>query len=314
VTSADDEGPHAAGAELTWVETTWIEVCDAASGIAGVIRFDARPNQGANEVSLSFFLADDGFVSARHVAPHVVGASGVVAIEDARLETVEPLHRWSVKYDGPSHALASAADTASREAWHKSRLERLIVELDVVATGDAVPGDGSLVQPVRVAGEVWVSGDRYVLDAAGLRGRSWDTGVVPLRASRVALVFDDGSVVFAQARTAAGAADATEIVEGWTSVGGAVRVVRTLRVEHADVAAADVPATLRAEHLDGAAAVPALSIALQDDRGEHRIAAEMTAVAPMPGRVGGRSYELRLGVVRARWKERVGAGFVVQLE
>lgn len=297
--SPDDERPHAAGAELSWVETTWLEVCDPASGLAGVIRLEARPNQGANEVSLSFFLADDGFVTARHVAPHVVGGSAVVEIEDVRLETVEPLRHWRVAYDGASHSLASAADTGRREAWQKSRLERLIVELDVLATGDAVPGDGSFVQPVRVTGEVWVSGDRYAIDAAGLRGRSWDAGILPQRASRAALTFDDGSVLFAQARTPVGADAATELVEGWTSVGGEVRPLRTLRVERADGASG---------------ASPALTVVVADDRGEHRIAAELPYVAPMPGQAGTRSYQLRLGVARVRWDERVGSGFVEELE
>lgn len=297
--SPDDERPHDAGTELSWVETTWLEVCDPASGLAGVIRLDARPNQGANEVSLSFFLADDGFVTARHVAPHVVASSGVVEIEDVRLETVEPLQRWSVKYDGASHSLASAADTGRPEAWQKSRLERLIVELDVVATADAVPGDGSFVQPVRVTGEVWVSGDRYAIDAAGLRGRSWETGVLPQRASRAALVFDDGSVVFAQARTSAGAGSGTEVVEGWTSLGGEVRPLRTMHLEHVGSASG---------------AAPALTVVFEDERGEHRIAGELPYVAPLPGRSGPRSYELRLGVARVRWDERVGSGFVEELE
>ena len=291
--SPDDERSHAAGAELSWVESTWLEVCDPGSGFAAVVRLDARPNQGANEVSLSFFLANDGFVTARHVAPHEVGSSGVVEIEDVRLETVEPLRHWTVKYDGASHSIGSAADAGRREAWQKSRLERLIVELDVVATADAVPGDGSFVQPVRVTGEVWVSGDRYVIDAPGLRGRSWETGILPRRAARAALTFDDGSVVFAQARTAAESGG--EVVEGWTSVGGEVRPLRTLRVEHAGSA-------------------DAATLVLEDEHGEHRIAAELQYVAPMPGQIGGRSYELRLGVARVRWNERAGSGFVEELE
>ena len=297
--SAGDERPHPPGAQVSWVETTWLELYDVGSDLAGVIRLDVRPNQGSSEVSFSFFLPDDGFVVARHVTPHAVGGASVVEIEDARLETVEPLHRWSVRYDGPSHSLASVADAGRREAWQKSRLERLIVELDVVAVCEAVPGDGSFAQPVRVTGEVWVSGDRYEVSAPGLRGRAWRDGVLARRASYVALSFDDDRVVFARVETRAGTAGTEEAVEGFTSVGGEVRPVRALRVEHAAA---------------GPGGLPAVTIHLRDDAGEHRIAADLPHVAPMAGLYGTRSYELRLAVTHARWDGREGHGFLEELE
>ena len=50
----------------------------------------------------------------------------------------------------------------------------------------------------------------------------------------------------------------------------------------------------------------AATLVFEDECGEHRIAAELPYVAPMPGQIGGRSYELRLGVARVRWNERTG--------
>ena len=69
--------------------------------------------------------------------------------------------------------------------------------------------------------------------------------------------------------------------------------------------------TLRVEH---AGSADAATLVLEDEHGEHRIAAELPYVAPMPGQIGGRSYELRLGVARVRWNERAGSGFVEELE
>lgn len=293
-----DEGLHPAGAEISWVETTWLEFCDDASGLAGVVRLDVRPNQGASGVSLRFFLSDDGFVLADHVTSRVVGESSIVEIEDARLETVEPLRRWRVKYDGGSHSLAAAADVGKREEERKSRLERLIVELDVVAAQDAVAGSGSFAQPVRVKGEVWVSGDRYVVDSPGLRGKSWRAGSLPDRATYLSLSFGDERAVFARVETPAGGT--VDVVEGWTSIDGTVRPLRALHVETADAASG---------------AGPALSIVAHDDRGEHRIAVELPWTAPFRGRrSGGHPFELRLAVARARWDGQAGSGLLEQLE
>lgn len=294
----DDERPHPAGSEPSWVESTWLELHDAAAEIAGVIRLDVRPNLGTSEVSLAFFLPDGGFITARHVAPQVTGDASVVEIEDARLATVEPLRRWSVKYDGPSHSLASVADTGSREAWGKSRLERLIVELDVTARHDAVAGTASFAQLVQVDGEVWVSGDRYEVGSRALRGRSWGNGAPPHAMTRVALTFDDDRVLLARLERAGGAPDAAETVEGWTSIGGAVEPVRALRVEPAD-ATPDATA--------------AGTIVVDDARGEQRIAVALPHVAPMPGQHGSRSYELRVGAASATWDGVRGRGFVEQL-
>jgi len=296
---AQDERPHPPGAPLSWTETTWLELFDGASQLAGVVRLDVRPNQGTGEVSFSFFLPDDGFIVARHVTPYEADASSVVEIEDARLETIEPLRRWSVRYDGPSHALASAADASNREAWHRSRLERLIVELDVTAACDAVPGDRSFAQPVRIAGEVWVSGDQYVLAARGLRGKAWRDGVLAQRATSVALWCDDDRVLFASVETRSGTSGATESVAGWTSIGGEVRPVRELRVER--------PASV-------AGATSARTVVVRDDRGEHRIDVELPHVAPLAGLSGGRSHELRLGVAHCRWDGHPGHGFLEELE
>ena len=293
-----DEGPHPAGSEISWVETTWLEFCDDASGLAGVVRLDVRPNQGASGVSLRFFLSDDGFVLADHVTSRVVGESSVVEIEDARLETIQPLRRWSVKYDGGSHSLAAAADVGKREEERKSRLERLIVELDVVAVQDAVAGSGSFAQPVRVTGEVWVSGDRYVVDSPGLRGKSWHAGSLAERATYLSLSFGTERALFARVETPAGGA--ADVVEGWTSIDGTVRPLRALHVEPA---------------ADASGAVTALSVVAHDDGGEHRIAVELPWIAPFRGRrSGGRPFELRLAVARARWDDHAGYGLVEQLE
>jgi hypothetical protein len=224
----------------------------------------------------------------------------VVTIQDARLETIEPLRRWRIVYDGPSHSLASVADAGKREAWQKSRLERLIVELDVTSAHDALPGRSSFGQRVRVGGEVWVSGDRYEVDAPGWRGKTWGSGVVPQRASRIALSFGDDRAVFARVESpAAEAGVAEDVVEGWTSVGDEVHPVRGLRIEHE-------------EHAPGAR--PAVTMVVRDDRGEHRITAELPHLAPMPGQRGGTPYELRVAVARARWDGRDGYGFVEELE
>ncbi|MBY0276282.1 hypothetical protein K2Z84_13125 [Candidatus Binatia bacterium] len=294
----DDERPHPAASEPSWVESTWLELHDATSQLAGIIRLDDRPNLRTSEVSFSFFLPDAGFVTARHVTPQAGDRLDVVEIEDARLETVEPLRRWAVKYDGPSHSLPSVAETGSREAWSKSRLERLIVELELAAVRDAVGGRASFAQLVHVSGEVWVSGDRYEIATSALRGRSWGSGAVPRTMTRVSLTFGDERALLARLQKPDGEPGDAEALDGWTLADGVVRPVQAMRVEPADA---------------GPGATAGGAIVVTDARGEHRIRVELPHVAPMPGAHGGRSYELRIGAARAIWDGCEGRGFVEQL-
>lgn len=200
----EDERPHAAGTALAWSETYGFAGFDPASGLGWLARAEVAPNQGFLQVDLSCLLPDGGFIAARHVKSQSANTADLEA-EGVRLAMEEPLSRWRITYDGPAHSLASTGDASRRDAWHKSRLERLIVDLVFAAElppsaaasdlGRATLGEGGFAQPGSVRGEIWVSGDRYDLRAHGSRTKTWGAGPA-LRAGRCLTIgFDDGTAL-----------------------------------------------------------------------------------------------------------------------
>jgi hypothetical protein len=299
--AAADEAPHAPGPGLDWCDVYAFEVHDECCGIGGLTRMTLRPNEGAVDVALSFFLPDGGFITAHHVTalprnpiPTALDVGGV------RYAVEEPLRRWRVTYDGPAHSLASARDADRREAWARSRLERLIVDLAFEA---AMPpatrgGEDGFQQVARVHGEVWVSGDRYELRALGGRERSWgvaDEATWHVRrrvGARFAenLAFDVASAVSGE----------RELAHGWLLRDSRVLGLRSLRVATTTEPGTRLPKSVRLEATD-------------EDGGRHEIAGDVLHVAPLPTTRSGRASLLCESVVRLDWNGRTGHGFASEL-
>lgn len=295
--SADDERPHAPGTELAWRESYWFELHDTAEGLAGSARLDVRPNEGTREASLSFFLPDGGLITARHVAPWSA-ADASLEVEGVSFGLVEPARRWHLAYDGPAHALGSARDADRPEAWRKSRLERLSVELDVTTLREPSALADGFAQPARLTGEVWVSGDRYALDAPGLRGKAWGVAEVPLGVRRVSLSFANGGTVLVEQRTLD---DGRRVLSGFVLDDG-----RHARVLDAELATETEP--------DSETLPRAFRLALQADDGRrHEITGEVASLAPLPGFRGRRENVLCVAVARAQWAGAAGFGFAEYL-
>lgn len=288
---ASDEQPHAPGAELAWREAYWFALHDAPDGLAGIARLEVRPNEGTREAALSFFLPDGGFITARHVAPYLAG-DAPLEVEGVAFAMVEPERRWRLAYDGPGHSLGAARDADKPEAWRKSRLERLTVELGVETSHPPVAADGGFAQPARFAGEVWVSGDRYALDVVGLRGKEWGVATVPRVALRVALAFDGGRALLLERSVLDGG---VERVAGWILQAGAISPVSGV--------------TLSAPSEEDAALLPrSLRVALRTDDGAHDVDVSVLHLAPLPGARGGRDNLLGLAAATASWAGAAGHG------
>jgi len=292
-----DEQPHAPGTELAWCESYWFELHNTAEGLGGSARLDVRPNEGTREASLSFFLPDGGFITARHVAPWTT-ADPSLEVEGVSFALVEPARRWRLTYDGPAHSLGSARDADRPEAWRKSRLERLSVELDVTTPHDPIALAGGFVQPASVSGEVWVSGDRYALDALGMRGKAWGAAAVPLAARRVSLSFAPDRAMLVERRTLD---DARTDLTGFVLHDGALaRVVEVELATEAEPGSEILPRSFR--------------LALRDEHGcRHEVGGEVTSLAPLPGFRGRRENLLCVAVARAQWAGVAGFGFAEYL-
>ena len=271
-----DEAPHAPGPELQWSESCSFWLYDASSSLAGSLRVAVRPNEGMMDAGLHFWIPDGGFVATRHVKAQS-GNTERLEVGDARLEIVEPLRRWHVLHDGPAHSLASAAEAGDREAWHRSRVERLIVDLDFEAshaaigfaeTGAGVPSPREgFEQPGTWSGSVWVSGDEYRVHGVGVRERSW--GLRDWQAARLARRFS--FVVgpdLAVSTVRIEGEDGVELQRGWILRDGRLETLRAVRVSTA---------------LDPATMLPQSSgLELEDaEGGVHLVKVDVLASAPM---------------------------------
>ena len=294
------ERPHEVGPDLAWAESYAFDLYDPREGLGGFLRLAVRPNEGAMEVGLHFLLSDGGLIVARHVRPVRENVADL-EIGDVRFAMVAPLARWKVSYDGPAHSLASARDAAKPEAWRKSRVERLGVDLSLEATSPALGEPGRFAQAVRWTGTVWVSGDEYRVDCRGLRARAW--GARDWESVRLARVLSIGfgdDFALAVAQVQAGR-DEGERQHGWIFRGG-----RALGIRRVDLSTA----TEAESHLP-----KALSLALTDDAGsQYEIRGEVLQVMPLPRSRSGRQTLVCESVARFDCGPETGFGFVTTVD
>ncbi len=226
---AADRGWHAPGTELGWSESVGFRFVDPATRTGIVARLGVRPNEGAIDVGIDIFMSDGSFVATRQIGPWQ-GADRI-AVEgfDIRAEGGE--EHWRLDCDGAAHSLAEAQDADRHAAWHGSRVERLILELAWTATGEPrLTGAGGrrFSQPGRLRGEMWVSGDHFVLDVVALRDRSWgpDRLDLPLRRALLCALADGpGGFEVESIEREGNAASGTD---GWVVHRGAVQAVTGL--------------------------------------------------------------------------------------
>jgi hypothetical protein len=296
VFGAVEERPHDIGSEPSWNEAYSFDLYDSREGLSCFTGIGVRPHQGAMEVGLHFVLPDGGLIAARHVRSVQTNPADL-DVGDVRYDIVEPLARWRVSYDGPAHSLPSARDAMRPEAWRKSRVERLIVDLEFEATSPVLGRPGLLRQAGRWAGTVWVSGDEYRVEGRGQRSRTW--GAADWEVLRKGRTF---SVCFADAAIAAtlGELDGSELHEGW--IHRADRCVGIRRIE------------VTTETEPGSYLQKAFRLVLTDDGGtRHEVSGEVLHVVPLPSARSGRDRQTCVSVARFTSGDSVGHGFATYL-
>lgn len=252
------------------------------------------------DVGLDVYVPDGGLLAARHVRPQNENTSDL-SVEGVAYERVRPLGEWRISYDGPAHSLKSSRDAASHDAWHKSRLERLIVDLLFRAEAEPAATEaapGRFGQAGRFTGEVWVSGDEYRLDVAGVREKTWGSSAstIPRMRRRFWARFDDGAALVVDRRVE----DDADIHSGWVLQGGALRALTEVRI--------------RTQTEDDAFWQRAFEISFVDDGGaEGTVAGEVLQLAPLPTVRGSVQAVVCSSVARFSWGGRGGVGIAEYL-
>lgn len=266
-----DDEPHEASDALGWSESYSFHVVHPGTveRLALLTRIGVRPNEGIMDVGLDVYPADGGLLAARHVTP-VRENTANLEVEGVKYKMVAPLEEWKLSYDGPAHSLRSSRDAASHDAWHKSRLERLSVDLTFRAEAPPAAVDSMpdrFGQPGRFTGEVWVSGDEYRFDVPGVRERTWgDVGVaIPELRRRLWVRFDDGRGLIVDRRVE----DGVVASSGWAFDAGGVRAL--------------VGATWKTKTEPDTYWQKKLEVVASDDQGESwNVEGDVLQLAPLP--------------------------------
>lgn len=296
----DQDQPHVPSDALGWSESYSFHVVEPMERLALLSRIGVRPNEGIMDVGLDVYVADGGLLAARHVRPTHENTADL-EIEGVKYEMIRPLEEWKLSYDGPAHSLRSSRDAASHDAWHKSRLERLIVDLTFRA--DAPPaatesGLGKFGQAGRFTGEVWISGDEYRFDVNGVRERTWgETGsAIPQLRRRIWTRFGDGSGLVVDHRVEGD----QPVSSGWILEGGELRSI--------------VEANFQTETESDSYWQRGFDVTLVDDRGaEHAVSGGVVQLAPLPTVRGTIQAVVVSSVAQLQWEERSGLGVVEYL-
>jgi hypothetical protein len=295
VAESDDQR-HPAGEDIGFCESLGFRLVQPGETMALMARFNLRPNQAVMDVGIDILLRDGGFLAARHVNA-MEGPDADLEIQGATLSREGDL--WRLNYDGPAHALDSSRNANDHEFWHKSRLERLIVELEFLPSGDRVQSDaqpGSLAGVVSARGEVWVSGDQYVVDAPALRDRTWGSASIPKARRRVDACFADGRA-FSLERlwTSEG-----PHLSGWLRLDGETREIMSGRIETEPEPDHPYPKALALSLVDSA-------------RQRHRLTAEILHTAPLVGSTNNINYLSCQSLAMFTWDDSEGHGFAEYL-
>ncbi|MFP6665579.1 MAG: hypothetical protein VCC00_15410 [Deltaproteobacteria bacterium] len=289
---------HRPTREVGFTESLGFRFVQPGETLGFLARLNLRPNQQTMDVGLDIFLADGGLLGARHVGRL---SPGKTELEVEGVSFTQEGASWHIVYDGGAHALASCRNAGDHEFWHKSRLERVIVDLEFEAEDKPVSTDlhpDAFAQTVQVRGEIWVSGDQYEIDVAGLRDRSWGTqdSQIPKARRRIEARFEGGGALSLERRWAEDGPHLT----GWIKVEDEIREIVSGRIETEPEADFPYPKAL------------ALSL-VDSSRKRHRIEVEMLHTAPLAGSANQVKYLSCQSVSVFSWGDLRGHGIVEYL-
>ena len=287
---------HAPDDALGFCESLGLRLVQPGETIGLMTRFNLRPNQSVMDVGIDVMLHDGGLLAARHVGG-MEGPDVALEIQGAELSREGDL--WRLNYDGPAHALDSCRNADDHEFWHKSRLERLIVELEFRPEGAPVQLEahpGSLGAVMQARGEVWVSGDQYPIDGPALRDRTWGASPIPRARRRVDVCFADGRALSLERLWT----EDGPHLSGWLRADGEIREIVSGRIETEPETDHPYPKALALSLVDSA-------------RKRHRLTAQVLHTAPLVGSTNNVSYMSCQSLTVFTWDDLEGYGFAEYL-
>jgi hypothetical protein len=171
----DDERRHAAGSELLWNESYYLDFVDREGAVAGYARIGLYPNLGVTWWTTMIVGADRPVVaSVAYDLPHISGNGLTLADGGLDLSAVvdSPLAEMGVRGTAPAVIHDEAVAVYRGEPGRPAT-----IGLDLVWTTDGMPYHYALTTryevPCLVSGEITVGGERIPVEGHGQRDHSW---------------------------------------------------------------------------------------------------------------------------------------------
>jgi hypothetical protein len=186
-----DEFPHDPGEAKNYNESMYFNVFDAKAKTGGWFRIGNRPNEQYAEMTVCLYLPD-GRVAFMFQRPAISGNTELNA-GGLKIEVVEPFKHLRVTYSGKALVMTQPHDMADPKlAFANNPRVPCTVELDYEGVspmygGETIHADGTPreIDPEKsfakahyeqhCAAKGWftVGDERFEIDGAGLRDKSW---------------------------------------------------------------------------------------------------------------------------------------------
>lgn len=166
------DGLHAAGPDPWWREAWYFEFFDPVAELQFQAYQGVFPNAGTGDINAAVFHRGRRVHQLRKMDFHVPAepAAGRLSFGPMKLEEIEPLQRWRIRYDA-EEICADLRFTAVHPpfSWAAARLW-------LEGSPDAELGSHHFDQLGRYQGTVRVEGRDLNIDALGFRDRMWGWG------------------------------------------------------------------------------------------------------------------------------------------
>jgi hypothetical protein len=306
-----DDLMHENSGEENFNESAYYNFFDPVRRIGGFVRLGNRPNEGYAEMTTCFYLPD-GRVAFMFKRPQITGNAGHDA-GGLRFEVRTPFVEHRVTYGGHACMLTNPLEMADPKAAFSAN-PFVPVELDVRYLGLSPGYGGELRQREgdgwvsvrsekhgKAVGTLTIDGERYQLDAPGLRDHSWGPRYwqAPKYYRWLTMSFGDdlGAVPILTVHR-----DGRELHAGY--------VYRKGRDNEAIVKTEIATELVGEQQLHDRIQVRATTAS-----GEvHEISGKVLAMIPLRNRREGRVTRIAEGLTEWRWGDRVGYGLSEYLD
>lgn len=182
----EDDFMHAVSKHASHNESMFFNFFDSTRRIGGFVRIGNRPNEGHAEMTFCVFLGN-GELLMQWAKP-AIASNEVFDAGGLKISIVEPARKFLIVYDGAAVRIADPLQMRDPgKAMRGNPTVPVRLQLEVAGSGPMIgdrdgtspdsiiflAGVGHYQQAIAARGALDVAGERWTLDARGVRDHSW---------------------------------------------------------------------------------------------------------------------------------------------